>query len=182
MAKNSAERASTGGLATLLMIVAIVATIALLVWLSFASRPPEGPAMAMDDTTDTQLDAGPTAPRVTAAEFGGNIASYANQDVNVAGVMVSNVVNEHLVWVDVPTAQGTAPFLVRMLPGAAATPPAPQSRIDVEGRVLAKTDSVLNAWSQAGAVPGGNVRATLQTGSWFIEASAIRQGAGGSQN
>lgn len=164
------------------MIVAIVATIALLVWLSFASRPAQGPAMAMDDTTGATMEAGPTAPTVTAAEFGGNIAAHANQDVNLAGVTVSNVVNEHLLWVDVPTAQGPSPFLVRVLPGAAATPPAPQSTVDVEGTVLAKTDSVLNAWDQAGAIPAGNVRATLQTGSYFIEARAIRQAAGGSQN
>jgi hypothetical protein len=181
MAKNSAEQASTGGLAPLLMIVAVVATVALLVWLSFASEPAQGPAMAMDDTTGVHAVAGPTAPTVTAAEFGGNIASYANQEVNLAGVMVSSVVNEHLLWVDVPAAQGTSPFLVRVLPGAVATTPAPQSTIDVEGMVLAKTDSVLSAWDQAGAIPEGNAGA-LQTGSWFIEARAIRQGAGSGQN
>lgn len=185
MAKNSSEQATSGSMATIFMIVALVATIALLVWLSFASRPPEGPVMAMDDESDApMMDAGPTAPSVTAADFGSNIAARVGLDVNVTGVTISNVINEHLMWVDVPTGQGTTPFVVRLLPGAAVSPPAAQTTVDIEGVVLAKTDSVLTAWEQAGAIPNANVRTTLQTGSYFLEARAIRAAApaaGGSQ-
>lgn len=175
MAKQSAGRVSSGGMATVLMIVAVVASVGLLVWLSYASQPAEGPAMAMDDPG---LDV--TASRaVTAAEFGADIASRVGQDVVLAGVMVSNVVSDQLIQVDVPSADGTTPFTIHLLPGAAATAPAAQTTIEVDGRVLAQTDSVLNAWEQAGTIPSANVRTTLQAGSYFIEARMIRPGSGG---
>ncbi len=157
-------------MATLLMIVAVVTTVALLVWLSFASRPAEGPAVVMDDTG---MDA--AAPTVTAAAFGADMQSYEGQEVNLAGVTVSNVVNDRLMVVSVPTAEGGSSALtVLLLPGAAVTQPAVQSVVDVEGRVLAKTDSVIGAWHQAGAIPGGEVRSTLESGDVYIEARAIR--------
>jgi len=172
MAKNSTEQAPSGGLATVLMVVAIVATVALLVWLGFASRPAEGPAVTLD--AGLEVGAGPTAPSVTAAEFGANMASYVGQDVNLAGVTVSTVVNNELIQVGV----GDKPFTVRLLPGATATPPVAQSVIDVEGRVLSLTDSVLDAWQQAGAITDTGMRSKLRSSGSFIEANAIRPSTG----
>lgn len=176
MAKNSAEQASSGGMATVLMIVAAVTTVGLLVWLSFASRPPEGAAMVVDDTA--AMDSGPMAQTVAAAEFGAAIASFEGREINLAGVVVSTVVNNEIFWIDVPQPNGSAPFVVRLIPGGMTTMPAAQTTVDVEGRVLAKTDSVLDAWQQAGIIADPNVRATLETGSFFIEAVAVRPGAG----
>lgn len=177
MANNSAERGSTGGLATILMIVAVLLSAGLLVWLSFASRPEPEPEMAMEGD-GMEMTSGSMAQTVTAAEFGANIASWVGQEINLTGVTVSTVVNDQIIWVDVPTAQGNTPFTVRLLPGAVAATPAAQSRIDVEGRVLVKSDSVLNAWQQSGAIANANVRATLEFGQNFIEATMVRPSAG----
>lgn len=161
------------------MIVAVLLSAGLLVWLGFASRPEPGPAMVMDDEGVDVM--GGTAQPVTAQDFGANIGSWVGQNVNLTGVTVSTVVNDRFILIDVPTAQGTTALTVHLLPGAAQTPPAAQSRIDVEGRVLARTDSVLNAWQQEGAIADQSVRSRLENGQNFIEASTIRPASSGTE-
>jgi hypothetical protein len=171
MAKSSADASSSSSSAKILMAVAVVAIVGLLAWLSFASEPSTTPAVSLDT-----LDAGPgaaTSPPVAAADFGANMESYTGQEIELRGVVVAQVMSPEIIWVDVPTSQGAVPFPVKLAVGITA--PGQGATVNIEGRVLEKTDSVVDAWEQSGAIQNAGQRSQAEYGPLFIEARVIRQ-------
>jgi len=162
---NRAGAAST----TLVAIVAVVAILGLMIYLNRASSAsvPAPPAMV-----EGGGDMGPTAPPISASTFGSGMQSYVGQEIDLQGVTVAQVMSPEIIWVDVPTPQGSTPFPVKLAAGATA--PAANSTVNVEGRVLEKTDSVVNAWQASGAIENADQRAQAEYGPYFIEAKAVR--------
>ncbi len=172
MTKRVAAARSGSATGTIMMLVAIVAVVGLLFWLSVASRPAEVAQVATGDTADAG-PAAPTAPPVAAAEFGANMRAYWGQEVDLQGVTVAQVMSKEIVWVELPP--GGTPFPVKLSgPLAAAGGPALGERINIEGMVLQKTDSVLNAWQASGAIENDGQRQQAEFGSTFLEARQIR--------
>ncbi len=169
MAKSAGNRGEAG---TILWAVAAVAGIALfLVWISRTAEPSVPPDLGATDTT--QAAAGPSGTPVAAAAFEAGVATFRNTDIILQDVPVVQQMGRAIVWVELPSG---SPFLVKLtdaLVAAGGMPPA-QARVNVQGRVLEKTDSILNAWQQAGILADAGHRAQAEFGTSYIEATAIR--------
>lgn len=175
MAKSSAGRSSPAS--AIWPLVAIVVVGVFIVWLAMTSEP--SVIAAPEETSDTADANGAeveTAPVVAAADFESNTANYVGQEIQLANVPVTSVMGSQIVWVELPSG---APFLVKMDSTlASAGPPAAQARVTVVGRVLQKTDSVLNAWQQNGALQNQGHRDQAEYGTTFIEARRIHPASG----
>ncbi|MCI0436119.1 MAG: hypothetical protein L0271_21125 [Gemmatimonadetes bacterium] len=161
---------SKGAIGTVLAVVAIAGTAGLMFWLAGASAP----------TTVANVQegaAGPAAERVLAGVFETSMTTYVGREIELAGVRVEQVMTPEILWVALP---GSQLFMVKLTPQAATSPaPALQSMVDVTGLVLIKTDSMLNAWQQSGAIQDAGQRAQAEFGTTFIEATRVVPAAGG---
>jgi hypothetical protein len=175
MAKSSAGRRSPAS--ALWPLAAIVVVGVFIVWLAMTSEP--SVIAAPEETSDTTDATGAmdTAPVVAATDFESNAATYVGQEIQLPDVPVTSVMGPQIIWVELPSG---APFLVKMdsALASAGQPVAAQSRVTVVGRVLQKTDSVLGAWQQSGALQNEGHRAQAEYGTTFIEARRIRPASG----
>lgn len=97
---------------------------------------------------------------------------YHGQQIELQNVAVVQHMGSSIVWVELPSG---SPFLVKVSDQVAANGlPAPQSRVNVIGRVVEKTDSVLAQWEEAGVLASAGQRTQAEFGSSYIEATAIR--------
>jgi len=171
MANTRVNRAGSGASTTVMAGVAVVFILGLMIYLARSSTAsvPAAPAVGDAGTGDM----GAMAPAVAAATFGANIQSYVGQEIDLQGVTVAQVMSPEVIWVDVPTPQGSTPFPVKLAAGSVA--PAANSTVNVEGRVLEKTDSVVNAWQASGAIQNADQRAQAEYGTYFLDAKAVRR-------
>jgi hypothetical protein len=168
---SRASQTGSGATAKILMVVALVAILGLMFYLNVASKASVPPPMPTDDSAGSETAGSATAPAVTAADFGANAQSYVGQEIDLRGVSVSQVMSPEIIWIDVPTPQGNTPFLVKVLSGSA---PAQNAKVNIEGRILEKTDSVIAAWQQSGAIQNAGQKDQAEYGSLFIDARIIR--------
>ncbi len=112
------------------------------------------------------------ATPVAAADFSENTDHYWGQEIELQGVIVVQQMSADIIWVELPPR--STPFPVKLSAELAAKPPSVQTRVDITGTVLEKTDSVLNAWQTAGAIKDAGQRAQMEFGTTFIEARQIR--------
>jgi len=112
-------------------------------------------------------------PIVDAADFVRNPQRYEGREIDLGDVTVAQVMSPEIIWVELP---GGMPFLVKLTPDAHR--PAAQARVRVVGRVLVKSDSVLSAWQQSGAILDAGQRAQSEFGTNYIEARQVRPVAG----
>jgi hypothetical protein len=167
MAKTARSARGSSVTGKLLAVVAVAGMAALLGWLAATSEP-STVAPVMDATNDTAM-AG--AERVAAADFESAMQSYWGREIELVGVKVEQVMTPELIWVSLPSGQA---FLVKLSAEAmSASAPATQSTVAVTGRVLAKTDSVLNAWQQSGVIRNAGQRQQSEFGSTYIEARRV---------
>lgn len=176
MAKSSAGRSSPAS--ALWPLAAIVVVGVFIVWLAMTSEP--SVIAAPEETSDTTAAPGSemeTAPVVAATDFESNTSSYVGQEIQLPNVPVSSTMGPQIIWVELPSG---APFLVKMdsALASAGQAVAAQTRVTVVGRVLQKTDSVLGAWQQSGAIQNAGHRAQAEYGTTFIEARRIRPASG----
>jgi len=165
----SNQNGSSGITGKLLMVVGLAAIVGLLWWLSRSAVPTTTVNVA-ETPADSAAEA--TAPIVNAEDFVNHESGYVGQEIDLGDVTVAQIMSPEIIWVELP---GGAPFLVKLTPAAmAASRPELQSRVRIIGRVLEKTDSVLNAWEQSGAILDAGQRAQSEFGSVYIEANAIR--------
>jgi hypothetical protein len=157
------------GVAALLIIGGFFA------WLAVTAEPSVPPA----PPGEAANDAGPAsdARPVGASEFAANTASFTGQTIELADVPVVQQMGRQIFWVELPGAQGATPYLVKLgdaMVAAGGSLPAAETRVNVEGVVMQKSDSVLNAWEQAGVLENAGHRAQAEYGDTYIEARAIR--------
>lgn len=162
---------SSGISGKLLMVVGLAAIAGLLWWLSRVAVPTTSAADVADTSTDSMAGPESTAPVVDASDFVDNEARYAEQEINLGDVTVVQIMSPEIIWIELP---GGAPFLVKLTPAAMTERPELQARVRLIGRVLEKTDSILNAWEQSGAIMDAGQRAQSEFGNWYFEANGIR--------
>jgi len=158
----------SSGRGVVLMLVGVGAVAALLLWLSRAARPSTAPGAAVEGQV---AEAGDTVsvPIVDAADFAAAQSRYLGQEIDLGDVTVAQVMSPEIIWVELP---GGMPFLVKLTPEAQR--PEAQARVRVVGRVLEKSDSVLNAWQQSGAILDAGQRAQSEFGTNYLEARQVR--------
>lgn len=165
MAKAAARSSATNGI---LVAAALAAIVVFMVWLGLTAEP-SVVTVVREDTTEAV-----TGGAVTAEELGADAARYHGQEIEVGAVTVARYSSPQVLWIDLPTG----PFLVKLNDALAQTAPAAGTSVNIAGRVLPKTDSVLNAWEQGGAIPNAAERTALQAGTSFLEAVRITPAGG----
>lgn len=168
---NTSGRGQGGSSTTIIWAVAAIVLMgAFVVWISRNAEPSVPPSMMEEDTAAM---AGPgDAAAVTAEAFEANMQGYHGQQIELQNVAVVQHMGSSIVWVELPSG---SPFLVKVSDQVAANGlPAPQSRVNVIGRVVEKTDSVLAQWEEAGVLASAGQRTQAEFGSSYIEATAIR--------
>jgi hypothetical protein len=164
MARTVAARSSATN--WILVVGALVAIVVFLVWLGLNAEP----SVVTVVQEDTAVAGGPVTPQ----DLGADAARFYGQEIEVAGVTVARYASPQVLWIDLPTG----PFLVKLSDALAQTAPAAGTTVSVAGVVLPKTDSVLNAWQQAGAIPDEAERTALEAGTSFLEAIRITPAGG----
>lgn len=163
MANPAARSRTTNGI---LVVAALAMIVGFMIWLGLTAEP----SVVTVVEEDTAAVGGP----VTAAELGADAARYHGQEIEVAAVTVARYSSPQVLWIDLPTG----PFLVKLSEALAQTAPAEGTSVSVAGVVLPKTDSVLDAWQQAGAIPDAAERTALEAGTSFLEAVRITPAGG----
>jgi hypothetical protein len=150
------------------MVVGVAAVVGLLWWLARTAEP-SVPAGATPDQTEAAAADTAGVPIIDAVDFGRNPDGYRGREIDMGDVAVTQVMSPEIIWVELP---GGAPFLVKLTPEAER--PAVQARIRVVGKVLEKTDSVLNAWQASGAILDAGQRQQAEFGTMYMEARGVR--------
>jgi hypothetical protein len=159
----------SSGSGVVFMVVGVVAVGGLLWWLSRAampSAPTTAEAAQLEEIAATDTT---TVPIVDATDFARNPQRFEGREIDLGDVTVAQVMSPEIIWVELP---GGMPFLVKLLPDAHR--PAAQARVRVIGRVLVKSDSVLSAWLQSGALLDAGQRAQSEFGTNYLEARQVR--------
>lgn len=174
MANSSRGRGD--GASILWVVVAVLVIGGFLAWLTVTAEPSVPPS-AMEQEEEPEEAVGGPAELVSAADFAGSAAGYNGRVVELSNVPVVQRMGAQIFWIELPGAQGATPYLVKLsdaLVAAGVALPAEQTRVTVEGMVMQKSDSVLNAWEQAGVLESGGHRAQAEFGDTYIEARAVR--------
>lgn len=158
--------------------VAGILVLGFMVWLTMTSEP-SVVAEVQEDTAPPAPSAppAPAAEVVTAQQFEDSLETYAGREVALADVIVASKMGSQILWVELPSG---ATFPVKAEP-AAAEGVTPESRVTVTGRVEEKTAAVLDAWEGAGVLEGPEQRTQAESGTYYIEATAIRPSGDGSE-
>ena len=170
MAKASGGE--TSGATWIWAAIAVVIVGVFLGWLALTSEPSVIATVQEDTTANTTAAAMPAGQVVAAADFERGVQEYVGQDIRLENVTVTSKMGPEVLWIELPSG---APYLVKTDPATSSEVPA-QAVVTIVGRVLPKTDSVLNAWEQSGAIQNEGHRAQAEYGTSFIQASAVRPG------
>jgi hypothetical protein len=168
MAKATAGRPS--GATWIWAGLAVLAVAVFLMWLAMTSEPSVIATVQEDTTEAAGGGAIASGQVVTAAAFESGAQGYIGQDIQLEGVTVTSKMGPEVLWIELPSG---APYLVKTDAATSSSLPA-QAVVTIVGRVVAKSDSVLNAWEQSGAIQNAGHRAQAEYGTSFIEARAIR--------
>ncbi|MGH7476952.1 MAG: hypothetical protein ACRELD_11725 [Longimicrobiales bacterium] len=174
MAETKVERQDGAGLSRILAVVAVVLIAGLLWWLAASSEPSSVQVVEAPDDEEVE-DTGPPATPVTLADLV-TAEQYVGQRVRIEDIQVANRLGTQAFWTLLPNS---VPFLVRLGETAAGSAAGIQSGGDVTvtGTVHLMTDSVLDAWTEAGALEGTQ-RDEASFATTFLEASTVRPAGG----
>jgi hypothetical protein len=174
MAKTEAAQPQKrrGGTNFVPVAVALVAVFLFLGWL--ATRKPEQAVVVAEPGADApeQVDESGPAVAITPADLN-QPAQYVGEVVELERVSVMSPLGSNLFWVELP---GGSPYLVQLDSAQMARGtrvPAAGSAVHVVGRVLSKSDSVLNAWMERGVLQSEGQRSQAEFGSTYIEARRV---------
>lgn len=170
MADNASRRgAANSGI--LLMIVAFVAMAFFLYWLSLQAGT-EDVSVTEDSTTVADTAGLGGASTISASDLQMNSAQFAGQKVRVSGLTVASALGQQGFWLNLPSG---SPFLVSLSATMMADSVSPPNgaTMDVVGTMTKMSDSVVNAWTQAGTISEGD-RAAAAFAEYFIDATRVR--------
>lgn len=156
--------------------VAGLLVVGFLVWLTATSEPSMVAEVQEDAAAEAVPPAAvpPAAEVVTAQQFEDSLGTYAGREVELADVVMVSKTGPQILWVELPSG-ATFPVKADV---AAAEGVTPASRVTVTGRVAQKTAAVLDEWEASGVLDGEEQRTQAESGSYYIEASAIRPSGG----
>lgn len=175
MAKNDSRRGATN-LGTPLMIAAFVVIGGFMYWLSEQAAAERAMREIDEDPVE---DTTPTLRVVAPADIQMDASPFLGQQIRINATNVASLLGQQGFWLATPSGN---PFLVSkgsevMAAGTAITPGTP---VTVIGTVHAMSDSILNAWTQAGTIAEGD-RIVAEFATHFIEASDVMTPSGGGQ-
>lgn len=167
---DSGSRRGAANLAPILMIVSFAAMAGLLWWLGTTAEGTE-PVVVEEETDVDSADAGIMV--VTNDQLATQAASLVGQTVRVEEVPIATNVGENAFMIELGTPEQSNPFLV-VLGSTLITEGRgiPEGTATVAGPILARTDSAVEAWVEAGVVPAGQ-RPIVEFASYFIEATRL---------
>jgi len=175
---DNASRRGAANLGVPLMIVAFLAMLGFMYWLSLQQGTDQNVAVSEDSAAaDTSGIAG--ASTVSGTDLA-NAQPLAGELVRVSGLTVASQLGQQGFWLNLPSG---SPFLVAFSPALLADSLAPQTGqiADVVGRVKEMSDSVVSAWTAAGTISEGD-RAAAGFADYYIDATRVtlKQGGAGS--
>ncbi|HET7273559.1 MAG TPA: hypothetical protein VFI91_00145 [Longimicrobiaceae bacterium] len=131
-------------------IIAIVAVIALMVWLAGRSADLTTAVPVETDSADVATTT-PAGEAVELAAIAAAPDTFIGRTVAVSGVPVAATLGERAFWAEI---SGANPFLVVLAPEVAnADVIAVGSTLDVSGSVAAVSDSLVTQWVDGGSIP-----------------------------
>jgi len=139
-----AQAKQKGGFSTVAMILAFVGIGVFMYWLSIASEP----------TEFAVAEEGPQTQVVSLTQFAQNPSAFGDDEIELEGVEVQEVIGSHLFFFEVP---GLGSYLVRLNPalvqGGLLVLPGDRGRL--VGTVHMMNEDVLDGWQAEGVfVPG----------------------------
>jgi len=160
-----AERRAAGGRYTWIWMVIAIAMIAgLMSWLAMTGQE-SAVAVVEEEPVPTE------AVAITLDDLVSNASGLSGQDVSLDGVQVASRLGTQAFWILLPNQN---PYLIKLGSELVSAGFAVQSGevLNVVGRIVTMTDSVLAAWQQEGAITDESQRfeAEYVLGQTFLEA------------
>jgi hypothetical protein len=171
MADNASRRGATN-LGMPLMILAFASIGGFLYWLNGQASNEMAERQAYADSVAAAEEAERNrAPLIGAERIQMDASGFEGQEIRLASVPVASNLGTQGYWLEMPNGN---PFLISvassvMIDGG---PVEAGAEVDVTGRVLAISDSVLTAWSSAGTIGDGD-RLAAEFATHFIEVSEL---------
>lgn len=155
-----------------LMLVTFVLMGGFLYWLFLNAVPAPEAELSETETAADQEIVATDADITTLEEAPG---TYEGQMVRVSNVVASSGVGSEAFFIELPRT----PFLVKLGPElVAAGVTVPSGNVTVVGRLVAMTDSIIDAWTTAGSISSGDAP-IVGFATHFIEAQDVEVGAAG---
>jgi len=175
---DNASRRGAANLGVPLMIVAFVAMLGFMYWLSLQQGTEQNVAVAEDSAAaDTAGIAG--ASTVSATDLA-SASQLTGKLVRVSGLPVASKLGRQGFWLNLPSGN---PFLVSLSQKLIADSVAIGNGqvADVIGRVKQMSDSVVAAWTEAGTISQGD-SAAAAFAQYYIDAARVSLKASGADS
>lgn len=162
-----AGAANTAGL--VLAIVAVLSVGGLIVWLDRTAEPTEVEYEA-EDVEETEAPES-DVPIVELEQVRTEMADYEALEIEMRDYSINSLLGEEAFFI----GSEDNPFLVKMdaeaveETGEVST----EESVNLRGTIRAMSDSVLDAWEEAGAIEGEGERAVAQFAEYFLEANQV---------
>jgi len=165
---NAKSRAGSANLGTPLMILSFGVMAGFVYWLSANAEPT---VVEVDEPEN--VVAGDV---VSLSAFSTDPSAFMDTEIGLQNVAVVTRLGPHAFWTSLRDANETA-YLLHMneeLVAAGATAN-PGSLVDVQGTVVAMSDSILDAWQAAGAFEQDTDRFQAEFAENFLEVTSIEE-------
>ena len=172
MADNASRRGATN-LGMPLMILAFATIGGFLYWLNSQAEQDLAERQAYAYSVAAAEEAERNRPPLIDPErIQMDASGYEGRDIRLEAMPVASTLGTQGFWLEMPNGN---PFLMSM--GADATVDGGEIQpgsveLDITGRVMAMNDSVLTAWTEAGAIGEGD-RLAAEFATHFIEAQEL---------
>lgn len=168
---DSGSRKGAANLTPILMILSFAAMAGLLWWLNATAVGTEPVVMEEEPEADSVEAA---ATLVTREQLGAQASTMIGQTVRLEAVTVASRVGSNAFMVELGTPERSNPFLVVMDSALIAeSRQIPQQTATVAGTIRERTDSILDAWIEAGTIPEAQ-RLVVEFSNHFLEATRVR--------
>ncbi len=169
---ESKARPSSAGMATILMIAALVLIAGLFWWLSITAEPTQI-SVVEEDTAAADMDDGSGAADVTLAEFATGPRGFQSLNIRLRDVAVAARLGDRGFWIQLPNSQ---PYLVHIGDDLAAggARVANGDTVTVSGVVRLMSDSVLSAWRSTGVLSDDPQMEEARFAQSYLDAQTLR--------
>lgn len=175
--KQIQQRSPAGRFNGLLMLLAILTVGGFLVWVTANSET----TSQVEVVEGAEADAGEPADGVevvNAETFAAGPDTYVDREIRVNDLAVASPMGSQAYWAELPAGGGL--YLIKLDPPASdVVSAAAGDRLSVTGRVLAMSDSVVDAWAEQGVIETDGQRLEAEFAITFIEASEATVTTGG---
>lgn len=152
-------------------LLGILGVAGFLFWISTAAQPAATVAVTEgDDTTAAGPAGGMTGEVVSLQQIAANTDTLQGRELVLEDIAVSAAMGQQAFWIDLPNQQ---PFLIRVGSGAAGGSFQQGDTVDIAGRIVPMTDSVISDWMTAGAITQ-NQEAEARFATSFLQATTVR--------